>query len=209
MQKQTNGNKSSKLGQTAQLQPVIPPVVAPTRARRSRRAAIVMIVVCLLLAMAAVLMAPMLASGASTTSVAPSATPAAEAPAVQKAEYQSLEEAQQAAGFAAVLPTALPEGTQTAAIRVVDGAVLEIEYKVGKNVVWYRTAPGSDDISADNREHTFTTTEEVDGVVRGYAGVTEEKLNLAVWSDGEYCYAIVAEGSMDADVMKSIAQSVG
>lgn len=193
---------------TAQLQPVEPPVVAPSRARRSKRAGIVMLVSCMLLALLAVLLVPLLASGAVQPGVAANTAPVQNTPPETKQQYNTLAQAQEALGFEAVLPTSLPEGMAPQAYRAVNGKVLEVEYKIGKSTIVYRTAPGSQEISGDERRHMYSTTEETGGVARTYAGVTEEKLSLAIWATDGMSYAIVADGALDANVLKEIAQGV-
>lgn len=105
-------------------------------------------------------------------------------------------------------PLSVPEGTTLAAIRVVDASILELEYHVGKATVLFRTAQGNDDISGVSKEYAYTSTEEVGGVTRGYAGVTEDILNMAVWASGDYSYAIVAEAGVSAAIMRQFAESV-
>lgn len=160
---------------------------------------------CMLIAVMAVLLVPTLVSGET---LAPTGSPAAMVQESAAVAYTSVEQAQQAVQIDLRAPQNMPEGTALTAVRVVDGNILELEYQVGKTTVMFRTAKGNDDISGVTKDYTFTTSEEQNGVVRSYAGITEKVLSLAVWACDGHTYAVVAEGGISADLMRQIAESV-
>lgn len=192
---------------TATLYPVVPPVVAPARARRTKKTGIAMLGACLLIAIFAVMLAPVLARGAvQKTRSGATATKAAEAQEYQR--FESLEEAQHALGFAAVMPAALPEGARLVGYSALGGSVLEVEYALGESQLLYRVARGTDNVSGMTKEHAFVSTEEAEGITRTYMGAAEDKLNCVVWAADGYSYAIVAADGLDAEDMREMAQSV-
>lgn len=202
---------SVKTASIPAIKPVEPPVVAPSRARRAKLTGIVMLTLCFLLAIGSVLLVPMLASGAVPVSAATKGVTAMQfvkesTAEVAKTEYTTLEQAKQAAGFDAVLPASL--AGKAVAYRVLDAGVLEVEYKLDKNTVFVRTAPGNEDVSMNQKDYAFTVTEEVGGVTRSYAGATENKLSLAVWADAGNSFAVVADGGLDAEVVRQIAEEI-
>ena len=56
--------------------------------------------------------------------------------------------------------------------------------------------------------YNYTATETIDGIARGYAGVSEKKLNAAVWACDGTSYALLAEEGLDAWAMRQLAESV-
>lgn len=192
----------SKQNQQAVAQSVPMPRAA---SRKAGKMGVAMIVGCLAVAVLMVMFIPVLVDGAP-----PSASTTA--PAAKAQNIAAFASAQEAAGFVsleACLPTAIPEGYGVLASRVVDDTVLEVEYTDNKNVIIFRAAPGSDDLSGQDFDtYAYTATETVDGVARGYAGVSEKKLDMAVWADGAYSYAIVTQNSLEASQLKLMAESI-
>lgn len=182
-------------------------VAVPAQQRRFAKVVPIILIVCLLLATMTVLVVPLMVGGASSG-------PAKELAISQVAKpnyvsYATPEEARAALGSKALLPVALPDGFEVTDSRVVEGGVLELIISSGKNTVVFRSAAGSDDVSNNDYEtFAYTATEQVDGVTRGYAGVSDKKLNLVIWVQDGYSYALMAESGLDAATMKTIAQSV-
>lgn len=164
---------------------------------------------CIALAVLAVLALPLMVGGAAPASSKAQAVAEVEEEQLNVAEYASAQEAMQVLGFVPAIPAELPEGYAISASRVVDGEVLELVFGQGKSSVVFRAAKGSDDLSgADHEAYAYTANETVDDVTRGYAGVSDKKLNLAVWTSGEYSYALVAEGGIAPEAMRAMAESI-
>ena len=176
------------------------------RAKTSRVAGPLILILCLVVALAAVLFVPLFVGGASSAS-SEAATVSVSQPEVGQ-NCSDMAQATQALGFEPVVPTEVPKGYGLTAIRTLEGGVLELEYTAGHSVVLYRTAPGSDDLSADHTEYAYTVTEETD-LARSYAGTNQKKWNLAVWAGSEYSFAILAENGLGADEMRTMAESIG
>ncbi len=176
------------------------------RPAASRKAAPLIFLLCLLVAVAAVLFVPMFVSGASVG--ASSVSAAATVQLQQEESFQDLASAAQALGFTPLVPQQLPEGYALSGIRALSGGVLEMEYAQGKNVLLFRTAPGADDLSDDTSTYAFTATEKNGETARSYAGQSEQKLNLAVWAQGEASYSIQAAMGLPAADMRAMAESV-
>ncbi len=180
-------------------------VVAKPARRKMSRMGILMLVVGMVAALAMVLLAPLLVDGAPPAANA--AMPASRAQHIMV--FSSPRDALDYLGAKAALPGTLPEGYGVAASRVVDGTVLELEITNGSNQLVFCAAEGSDDLSGqDYEEYTYTATETTDGIARGYAGVSAQKLSMAVWANEGYAYAIVAEDGIDAAQMRDLAESV-
>ncbi len=161
----------------------------------------------MVLAVGTVLVGPVLVSGAETTPASSGATVSA-VPA-QVSNYETVSEAASVLGFTPKLPSDLPEEYRLAAIRTLDGGILEIEYQSNENVLFYRTALGANDLSLlGNTQLTFTLTEEDGAVVRSYAGESEDSLYVAVWAQDDASYAIVSEQALAQEEMQNISQSI-
>lgn len=182
---------------------------------QSRKVGPMLLALGLLLGILSVLVVPLMAdsaapvqSGAPTRTAAPPvalATAAAQTVDV----YATPQEALAAAGIGAVLPAQLPEGFSLSECRVLDGEMVELAYTVGKSTVVLRSAAGTADLSDANYDaFSFTIAEEVNGVTRGYTGVSDKKLYLAVWVNGDHTYAVVAEDGLEATVMREFAEAI-
>ncbi len=182
----------------------------PSKKRTSKTGAAILII-CLALAIIAVLVVPLLVGGAAPSSAAaPMAVAAVQQEALPQVEsYDTAEQAVAAIGMQPKLPVQLPEGFELVAQRVVDGYMLEFEYINGRVVVLFRVAQGSEDLTGIATDSAaYTTSEEVQGIRRGYTGVSQNEFNSAVWIDGDYSYALVAQGGMAAEQMRQMAQGV-
>lgn len=178
------------------------PVGAAAR-KRTRSSGPVLMVAGVMFALAIVLFAPLMAGGATT--VASSTTTAQQEEVL--VSYSTVEQAQQALGFDAVLPQ-LPENATPTTVSVINETTLELVYNVGGSTLVYRTAKGSNDVSGDYTSYAFNQTEQVGQVTRCYSGVTNQKLNLVVWANDGYAYSLVAKDGLAADTFKEIAESI-
>lgn len=183
-------------------------IPAVSKAAVRRRKPIVRVVplilcLCLLLALGAVLVVPVLVDGAAEEK--PMARLQAE---IQRRDFATLQEAVDTLTFAPALPRTLPEDAVFTACAVVNSTVLELEYKLEKGTILYRTAPGSDDLSGSAQGYAYTVTETVDDTTRTYFGPSEGKLAVALWAQNDCTYAVVAQGGVDAQLLKSVAEGV-
>lgn len=202
---------SREIEKTQQMGAVAAPVVP---AKRAAKVGPLIMGLCLLVGIIAVLVVPMLTAGAtqpasSQLAVAASAQqePAA-APVVEN--FSTPKEAMNAIGIAPSYPKAMPEESQLAAACAVDGQMLETTYTYGKYNIIFRSAAGSEDLSGEDIEaYAYSTTEEVNGAVRAYYGVSDKKLSAATWADGTYSYAVIVPGGIEPETMRQIAESVG
>lgn len=162
---------------------------------------------CLVLVLAVVLLLPMMVGGTALSTVSKSAA-SASIKVQQFRSFDSTGQAMQAADVQVALPV-MPEGYVLTACRVTDTGVMELEFAEGKNIVLYRAANGSEDLSGLHYEDlSYSATESVDGVTRGYAGVSEKKLSSAVWVGNGYTYALVAPGGLEASLLRGMAESI-
>lgn len=181
-----------------------PRASAVVRKQSAKKTGPLLMVSGLVIALLAVLVMPLLAGGAA---VAPEAV---SSPQVSAATFMSLEEAQQKLAFTPAIPVAVLEGYRLSQLNVLDGTILEMVYTDGKNQLVYRTAQGKEDLSGNFKDYLYEGSEtSADGVVRGYSGITAEKLNLAVWSDGQYSYSVQSKDALNANEMKDFAGSIG
>lgn len=174
------------------------------RQRTIKKVAPAILLVCLVLAILTVLLVPMLVGGAvpATSRV----TSSSSAPAEEKS-FSSTADAQQMLGYQVALPSYIPEGYNCAAVRVLEGNILELQYTAGKDTFFYRMAAGTEDLTEDATEYAYSTTASGE-ITRVYAGVSEKKLNTAVWTNDNFAFAVVAPSGIPAAELKQIAESV-
>lgn len=193
---------------TAQ-KPTPPKKAAQAKAARpasANKMVLLLLAACLVVAVLSVLLVPMLVGGTS-----PAASAARTAQSQPNAiQYESPAAAAQVLGITPALPGALPEGYAVTASRVVEDTMLEVEITGGRNTLVFRAALGNQDLSGhDSTAFAYTATQEEGGIARGYAGVSEKKLNVAVWVQGDYTYALVCSGGMEAAMFHQIAEGIG
>lgn len=181
--------------------PAAPPV--RTGGRRSSKAGPFILVACLAVAILSVMLVPMLLGGGDPVKASTSG------PVVESTVYANVEAGLTAAGVESAVLPALPEGFVFAQCRVAGSSMLEVDITGAKNPITLRVAAGNEDLSGVSfDEFSFSTTEEVGSITRGYAGVSNKKLNAAVWISGDYSYALLSDSGVDAEVMRQLAESV-
>lgn len=180
---------------------------AKAATRRMVKIGPLVLIACLVLAILAVLMIPMVVGG--TSAVSSRAVAVSEAPAPTSVSYDSVKDAAAALGLSAAAYAGLPEDVQVTAAAVVDDAFLELTLTYGKDSYLYRTAAGNNDLSGvDYDTFTYTATEDLESATIGYAGVSEKKLNTAVWINGDYTYALISESGVDAAEMRNLTETM-
>lgn len=168
----------------------------------------IILTICLAIAIFSAVLGPLVIGGASTVVAAETNTSTSAV--VEKAvnSYKSVAEAEAELGFTPALPT-MPENVQLTDIRVVDGEMLEMAYKLDNFTLLYRTAKGNSDLSDTNLKCIFTSTQEdVDGISRMYSGASETKVSVVVWTEGDNAYTLQASANVNIDTLRSIAESL-
>ncbi len=123
-------------------------------------------------------------------------------------EYETMEEAEAAAGFTINVPDRVPEGYTLSAIRVIENELAELTYVNGEDEIAYRQGKGSEDISGDYTEYSETNEVKVGDIqvtTKGNEGV----VNVALWTNGDSTYSIGAnndgKGLLLSDVIDMIS----
>lgn len=173
---------------------------------RQKKTGSIIIVACIAIAVAAVLMISFYIGRSASAQVAEGNS--VQTDAMNAVSCESMQEAADILGYIPAIPSVQAEDYVLVEVSVIEGNVLEMNYSNGKQSILYRTAAGSDDLSWDNTEYAFTTTEKVNGLNRTYAGVAEQKLSMAVWANGANSYALVASGGVDSEVLHTMAENV-
>jgi hypothetical protein len=122
--------------------------------------------------------------------------------------YQSLEEAQEAAGFTLSVPESF-EGAGRREIAVIDGRIIDVTYLDGEDnrVLTIRKGTGEEDISGDYNEYQQEDVTELEGLsvtVRGDG----KRIFLALWQEEGYSYAVSFDKGGTQDQLKEIMKTV-
>ena len=120
-------------------------------------------------------------------------------------------DAAQVAGFDLTAPDEI-SGTSTKSYQVMnseDGEIIfEIDYTSGEERTAYvRKAPGAEDISGDYNDYAETNTVDVGGssvTMKGNDGL----MNLAVWTNGDYSYALNLTNSVSQDELAALVAEI-
>ena len=125
-------------------------------------------------------------------------------------DYDSKDDAAQAAGFDLAVPDEI-SGCSEKSYRVLsaEGDVMfEIIYASGEDeTARIRKAPGADDVSGDYNEYAETETVDAGGVsvtMKGENGLVK----LAVWTNGDYSYALSVENAIGQSDMAALVANV-
>ncbi len=125
-------------------------------------------------------------------------------------DYDSQSDAAQAAGFDLAAPEEI-SGCAEKSYRVLnaDGDVMfEIIYASGEDeAARVRKAPGADDVSGDYNTYDEVNSVDVGGVsvtMKGAGGL----VNLAVWTTGDYSYALSVEAAISQSDMAALVADI-
>ncbi len=108
-------------------------------------------------------------------------------------DCKTIADANKIAGFTVVTPKTLPTGYSQDTIRAIKDDLVEIIYVKGENKISFRQGKDSKDISGDYNEYKESNTLTIGSLQVTIKGDNGE-VNLAVWTDGDYAYAISSEG---------------
>lgn len=112
-------------------------------------------------------------------------------------EYKTIAEAAAASGIELTLPSNIPAGYSLEYVSAIKGELIQASYTTGgdnASTILFRKGAGKDDISGDNNSYKETATEKIGSVNVTLKG-SDGKVNVAVWTDGSYSYAIDIDGA--------------
>lgn len=84
-------------------------------------------------------------------------------------EYDTLAQAEAAAGFSLQMPDRIPNWMDSMCFRAAENAMIEVIVQGGDQELRIRKAPGSSDISGDFTAYEWTQTVDADGITPGAA----------------------------------------
>ena len=117
-------------------------------------------------------------------------------------DHESLAELVKAVGFDIKVPT-VPAGYAAAAYIDISGELAEVFYENGSDTLLYRVSKGEGDNSGDYNTYPTPKTVNVNGVSVEMRG--NDKVNVAVWSNGGFAYSVSSEqGIAEADVIAAV-----
>lgn len=116
--------------------------------------------------------------------------------------HESLTELAKAVGFDIKAP-AVPAGYTADAYIAISGELAEVFYENGSDTLLYRVSKGEGDNSGDYNTYSTKKTVNVNGVSVEMRG--NDKVNVAVWSNGGFAYSVSSEqGIAEADVIAAV-----
>lgn len=129
------------------------------------------------------------------------------------AEYQTLAEAEKAAGVSISVPASIADKFSNCVYRAIDNSLLEIIYTDGKDgdEIRIRKAAGTDDISGDYNQYAETSDVSIGGSTVSFKG-SDGKVSLAVWTADGQSYSVsgvVDGGGLSKTTMTDIVSSIG
>lgn len=120
-------------------------------------------------------------------------------------DHESLAELAKAVGFDIKAP-AVPAGYTMDAYIDISGELAEVFYENGSDTLLYRVSKGEGDNSGDYNTYSTTKTVNVNGVSVEMRG--NDKVNVAVWSNGGFAYSVSSEqGIAEADVIAAVSSA--
>lgn len=108
-------------------------------------------------------------------------------------ECDTLEQAEEAAGFPMTAPDAVAGYTEKQ-ISVMEKQLIQVWFSNGDRELLLRKCRGVEDCSGDYNAYSQTSETDVDGVTVTMKG-EDGRVKLAVWTVGDYAYSIGAYGA--------------
>ena len=122
-------------------------------------------------------------------------------------DYGTLEEAISAVGFDFTVPDAI-EGHKISLIQVLgENSMIQAIYGEDEVDILVRKAIGSDDISGDYNNYSQTSEKTVDGRTVTMKG-ENDRIMVALWTEGNYTYSVGAGDGMDTDSMTALISTI-
>ena len=123
-------------------------------------------------------------------------------------DYETVEEAAEAAGVTFTEPEGLPEGYTFSVARAMEGEMLEVVYAdESGNELTIRKAVGTEDCSGDYTAYAETNVLTVDTVEVTCSGA-DGVIQLVTWNDGENAYAISSASGLDEDGVTALVSGL-
>ncbi|QOX62063.1 DUF4367 domain-containing protein [Anoxybacterium hadale] len=107
-------------------------------------------------------------------------------------DCSTIQEAEDLAGFTAILPQRIPDGYSLDSIQAIKNDLIQMIYENGEGEITYRQAKGSDDISGsyvEYPEENTMTLGSLEVTVKGNEGT----VSVATWVNGAYTFALMAD----------------
>lgn len=122
-------------------------------------------------------------------------------------QYEDAKALCEAVGFDLLAPTQLPEGMQAETYTLLGNGIAEVSYSDGMDVLTYRMAVGTDDISGDYTEYPAVDVVSVSGQDVTMKGDVDGYYT-ATWTDGEYTFAVSSTRAMTQAEVEGIIVSL-
>lgn len=118
--------------------------------------------------------------------------------------HESLAELAKAVGFDIKAPT-VPAGYEADAYIDISGELAEVFYVKGDDTLVYRVSRGEGDNSGDYNTYSGKKTVDVNGVSVELRG--NDKVNVAVWSNGGFAYSVSSEQGISETEVAAVVSS--
>ena len=122
-------------------------------------------------------------------------------------EYDTLAQAEAAAGFSLQMPDRVPNWMDSMRFRVANDTMMEVLIQGGEKELCIRKAPGSGDISGDFNTYEWTQTADVDGTTMELRG-NGDCARVAIWTRDGYTFSITTNADLTPEAMTAMAESV-
>lgn len=102
----------------------------------------------------------------------------------------------------------LPDGADKSEIRVIEGEMINVDFSAENGSgLSVRKAIGSEDISGDYNSYAETQEITVGSLTATLKG-SDGKFNTAIWTDGEYSFALSCPDGMSQEEMSAIIAQI-
>lgn len=124
-------------------------------------------------------------------------------------DCETIKEAEEKAGFEITVPDQL-NGYEEKSISVMEKDMIQVQFGHGEETVYFRKSPvekEGTDISGDYREADTFEKVEIDGRTVTFKEANGRILT-AVWTEGDYSYAIDSSAGIEAESMTALVESL-
>ncbi len=128
-------------------------------------------------------------------------------------DYDSLEEAEKAAGFTFTVPSSVTVEGKTSAsrgVQVMSGTMIQVLYMDadGNELLCLRKEAGSDDLSGDYNTYDYEGKLTAGDVTVSVRGASKDLLSDAIWTKDGYSYSVYAVSGISETELKEVLNTM-
>ncbi len=124
-------------------------------------------------------------------------------------DCETLKDAEVVAGFDIAAPESI-EGYEEKIISAIKNEMIQVNFNHGDNAIYLRKGVkdgANNDISGDYNNYESSENVDINGCTVTFRG-NDGTVNVAIWINGDFCYAIGSSVGLEAEYMSSLVRQL-